>query len=408
LGPHDAKAMPPSTSPAFTPHLFAAGARFANLAVALDGSFVLTEGGTPTVPPPPGTRLASRRSHDGGVSWSQPVTIAAPAIQGGGMTVDEVSGAILCFSHPSHPHPRRPRPPFPARMFRSDDHGRTWREAAFAVEPDIHGHVPALHMAEHGITLQHGAAAGRLLRPARVYHGENHRGEPHLGYNIALFSDDRGRTWRCSAPFPDLGTGEGAVIERVDGTVLYSSRKQYFHPGQTVTSGRWFARSRDGGETWDALHCKETLPDGPRYRGPDRRGSNYNGHYGILAGLAAIPLRDPGNPGREILLYSSPDTPGHERIDLTFWASFDGGNTWPVKRCGQTGPAAYSTLAVGRPGTASAGWIGCAFESGVADAKEGVTAARFTLGWLLRGTLTGDGTLPAWALAAAERPPSLP
>lgn len=363
--------------------------RFPNLVVALDGSVVLSHGGSPAVPMPPGHRLISRRSADGGASWEPPVVIREPGIQGGGMLVDEQSGAILCFSHEHHPHPRRPQPPFPAQVHRSDDHGRSWQTQEARFLPDARGHVPALHMAEHGIALQHGAHAGRLLRAARVYDGDNHLGEVHIGYNIALFSDDAGVTWRPSAPFPDRGTGEGAIVELRDGSLLFSSRKQFFHPGQHLTAERSFASSRDGGETWHDAKSIAALPDGPRYRGSEKRGANYNGHFGILAGLTRVPDAE-----RDILVYSSPDTDGHERVNMTVWLSIDGGRSWPVKRRLFAGPSAYSTVIAGRPGTPSGGWIYCAFEGGAERTYEGIRLVRFNLAWLLAGEPTGDRTVP--------------
>lgn len=363
--------------------------RFPNLVVATDGSVVLTHGGSPTVPPPPGQRLVSRRSSDGGATWEPTVVIRKPAIQGGGMLVDERSGALFVFSHEHHPHPRRPLPPFPAQVHRSDNHGRTWRTQDAHFLPDARGHVPALHMAEHGIALRYGPRPGRLLRAARVYDGDNHRGEPHNGYNTAIFSDDGGVTWQPSAPFPDGGTGEGAIVELRDGTLLFSSRKQFFHRGQERSAARWFARSHDGGETWHDLSPIAALPDGPRYRGAEKRGCNYNGHYGILAGLTRVP-----DDERDLLIYSSPDTAGHERVNLSVWLSLDGGQTWPLKRSIFSGPSAYSSVIAGRPGTASAAWVYVAYEGGLQQMYEGVRVQRFTLAWLLAGDPTGNGAVP--------------
>ena len=52
---------------------------------------------------------------------------------------------------------------------------------------------------------------------------------------------------------------------------------------------------------------------------------------------------------------------------------------------------AYSSLAVGRPGTPSEGWIYLQFEGGP---KGGSTVARFKLSWILDGEKTGDGSIP--------------
>jgi len=73
------------------------------------------------------------------------------------------------------------------------------------------------------------------------------------------------------------------------------------------------------------------------------------------------------------------------------WASFDGGETWPIKRRVFEGPSAYSSLAAGRSGTPSEGWIYAHFEGGPIG---GSAVARFDLAWLLGGEPTGDGVVP--------------
>ena len=129
------------------------------------------------------------------------------------------------------------------------------------------------------------------------------------------------------------------------------------------------------------------LPDGPRYRGSERRDACYNGHFGMAAGLIRLPVS-----GRDILIYSNADHAGHERVCMTAWGSFDGGGTWPIKRLVYEGPSAYSSLGAGRPGTSSEGWIYLQFE----ERQGGGRMARFNLSWLLNGERTGDGHLPVW------------
>jgi hypothetical protein len=90
------------------------------------------------------------------------------------------------------------------------------------------------------------------------------------------------------------------------------------------------------------------------------------------------------------LLYSNADEESHERVRLTVWASLDGGATWPVKRLVDEGPSAYSSLAAGRGGTPSEGWVYLQYE----ERSGGGRVARFNLSWVLAGELTGDGDLP--------------
>ena len=103
-----------------------------------------------------------------------------------------------------------------------------------------------------------------------------------------------------------------------------------------------------------------------------------------MGGLVRLPVS-----GKDILVYSNCDSPQGRRLG-TVWASFDGGNTWPLKRLVFEGKFAYSSLTAGRPGTPSEGWIYCHFEG----PNEDSTVARFNLAWLLAGESTGDGTAP--------------
>ncbi len=345
------------------------GERFPNIVVTKKGT-VLAVWGSQSV--------RCRRSEDGGQTWEKEIAIAVPGFHGGGVTVDETNGHIFVFVQAQHP-------PAPLTVYRSRDDGKTWEQTPVTIHPDQKGHTPSMHMAEHGITLCYGPAKGRLIRPARVY-------DRPRGYNTAIYSDDGGATWHTSAPFPDEGTGEGAIAELTDGRLYYSSRKHHFENIADFSWKRFFAWSYDGGETWTHLAVSDVLPDGPRYRGEERRGSNYNGHFGMMAGLTRLPVR-----GRDILIYSNSDHEGHERIRLTVWAGFDGGQSWPIKRLVHEGMSAYSSLAAGRPGTPSEGWIYLFFEHG--DGKQqyaGRTVARFNLAWLLAGEKTADGDIPTW------------
>lgn len=356
------------------------GQRFPNVVVSTDGTVVATWGNK---------SCAARRSEDGGESWGPLIEVAAPGFHGGGAVADEINNTLIMFNDIVHP-PRTPQGETgPLEVYRSSDHGKSWAKIAVTINPDRNGNVPSRHMAEHGICLRHGPRCGRLLRTARVY---NPPGAVPPRYTLAIYSDDGGSTWHSSAPFPEPGTGESAVVELAGGQVLFTARKSSFDAAPAdFHAARHFALSRDGGETWAGLKTVGTLPDGPRYRGEERRGSNYNGHFGMLAGLTRLPLAD-----RDVILYSNADTPDHRRVRGTVWASFDGGDSWPVKRLVHEGPFAYSSLASGRPGTPSEGWVYMLFEGGKDDCYEGGRIARFNLSWLLEGEPTGDGKVPGW------------
>jgi len=87
-------------------------------------------------------------------------------------------------------------------------------------------------MNEHGITLRHGKQKGRLLRPARFYGKANKQEEWPNHYTNAIYSDDGGKTWLTSEPFPANGTGEATVAELSDGRIYYNSRRHSAPKGE--------------------------------------------------------------------------------------------------------------------------------------------------------------------------------
>jgi sialidase-1 len=194
-------------------------------------------------------------------------------------------------------------------------------------------------------------------------------------YSTAVYSDDGGAVWQVSKPFPVLGTGEATLAELSDGRILYNSREHMSR------GNRFFAWSHNGGDLWINASRSPDLPDGVR-------GSS----YGCMGGMVRLPLA-----GRDVLLYSNLDTDAGEmpaqvgastskgREKVTVWASFDGGQTWPVKRLVYDGPSAYSNLGVGRNGTPSQGKIYLIFEGGSSGCYEAVQVVAFNLSWLLNG-----------------------
>lgn len=331
--------------------------RFPNIVVTLAGTLLATWGSQ---------GVSVRRSEDGGRTWCEEIVITRVGIHGGGTTVDERTGQILVFVEGEHP-------PAPIELFVSQDDGRTWQSKPFTLHPDSAGNLPSMHMNEHGITLRHGAHAGRLVRPARWYAGQNDRARWPEHYTNAIYSDDGGTSWHTSEPFPENGTGEAALVELSDGRIYYNSRVHWeARPDNTRRRAAW---SHDGARTWSDYEIVEVLPDGHQHRS-----------YGCMGGLIRLPVE-----GRDILVFSNIDTARPRRERATVWASFDGGETWPVKRLVYDGPSAYSSLAAGRPETVSEGWIYLHFEGGAAA---GSSVARFDLSWLLAGESTGDGTIP--------------
>jgi sialidase-1 len=320
--------------------------RFPNVVVATDGTVIATWGRE---------NFRIRRSEDGGKTWGPEITIVNPGFQGGGTIVDENTGDILVFVEERHPIA-------PLKVYRSKDHGKSWAQEKVEILPNSKGDIPSMHMNEHGITLKYGKYAGRLIRPTRFYSGGNGRSFWDDHYTNAMFSDDGGKTWQASEPFPAKGTGEAAIAELSNGRIYYNSRRHKSTDGLDPRR-RYTAWSDDGGQTWKEMSITEALPDGDQNR-----------DYGLMGGLVRLPIKN-----HDILLFSNIESPSG-RTHGTIWASFDGGRTWPVKRLLEPGSFAYSSLSTGRKGTPSEGMIYLLYES-----DGGAKIARFNLVWVTNG-----------------------
>lgn len=304
-----------------------------------------------------------RRSEDGGRTWSAPQIVGEDAA--GTTVVDRNTGDVMVVR------------PEKGLLWRSKDHGKTWVRETIVVKPNAYGHgapggIPAeTSCSESGVTLQCGEHKGRLLVPARVMapYGNNDQEWWPYHYNTALYSDDGGKTWQTSAPVQS-GTGEGTLAEMSNGDVYYNSRSH-----MSIDHRRRIAWSYDGGTVYvDWRVCDDLREVGePFYF---KYGTEPS--YGCNAGLVRLPLECTG--GKDVLVFSTPDNPGKDRIRMTVWASFDRGRTWPVKRLVYEGPSAYSSLAAGRQGN-----IYLLFEKGVTKLYETVAFVKFDLRWLTEG-----------------------
>ena len=287
------------------------------------------------------------------------------------------------------------------------------------VLPDKNGNTLAMHFNETGVTLKGGNHDGRLLRPARWYAQGDFDDQMARHYTSAVYSDDGGVTWYASEPFPAMGTGEAALVQLSDGSVYYNTRRHWTpldrtepedgvnrdgvnrdgvtpldrtepedalaEKAQRYASGRtrrrWSALSTNGGAAWSDARLVGDLPDGPQ--GDD---------FGLFGGLArldpdALPDRRAGCD--DLLLFSNVE---HlcERRNGVVWLSTDSGARWLRKRVLDGGEFGYSSLAAGRAGTPSEGWVYCFFEAGRATRYFEVGSvgrlARFNMAWLVQGT----------------------
>lgn len=345
-------------APAFETQRLFKDQRYPNVVVTIQGTVLAVWGNDGVV---------VRRSEDGGKTWGSAISVSKKGYHGGGTTVDMTSGDILIFVEDR-------QPPAPLKIYRSQDDGKSWQIQKTKIEKDHNGNIPSMHMNEHGITLRHGRYRGRLIRPSRYYGPKGGEAEWPLQYTNAIYSDDGGRRWKTSKPFPENGTGEAALIELADGRIYYNSRVHWSkRPRNKRRREAW---SDDGGVTWKKWKIIDALPDGDQGR-----------TYGCMGGLTRLPSKD-----RDILIFSNLDTDAQHRERVTVWASFDGGKTWPIKRLIDAGRSGYSSLAVGRPNTPSAGWIYLHYEH---DPFKGAHISRFNLAWILGGQKTRNGAVPS-------------
>lgn len=347
-----------------------------NIDVAMDGT-VLFGGGDRsylrTIPISEGVNTPLWFSNNGGETWNSDASYPIFNVGSWGLQVDETNGDVLkLVSEFTIKNDEPGSAPTEFFMWRSKDHGSTWVKEKIEREKDVNGWYSWEGGCETGVTLRYGEKKGRLLRATRVFVEYSNYGDNfNKHYSSAIYSDDHGKTWHASVPFPVAATGEAALTELSDGSIYYNSRRHH------NSFNRMIAWSYDGGETWVESEECLSLPDGPRDR-----------EYGLKGGLVRLPLDN-----HDILIFSNVDSPSGRR-NSTVWASFDGGKTWPVKRLVDEGGSAYSSLAAGRNGTASEGLI-YMLKEGIGYVEEGenwsdvahngIKVARFNLAWITQG-----------------------
>jgi len=345
---------------------------FCHLEVAMDGTVLLFE--PVRFKDKPG-HIIVKRSEDGGKTWGPEIRVGeAVKIDGdmsddgrykgahvgwselGTTVVDENTGDIIVFATSFKPADI---------LYRSKDHGKTWKTEKTVFKPDVNGWLSSPDSScDQGVTLRYGKKKGRLVVPTQVWVGSidgdkrtylnKGQGRKYFctRYTVILHSDDGGKTWIPSAPFPLGGASEPTLAELTDGSIHFVSRS-HCRPGNKL-----IATSYDCGETLVNAHEDDELFDGP----PDV--------YGCKSAMIRLPYDD-----RDILIFSSPSPKIPKRHDITVWVSFDGGKTWPVSRLVKKGPGNYTWLAAGRKGTPSEGMIYLAAN------KDWI--ARFNLAWIL-------------------------
>ncbi|MFX0103521.1 MAG: exo-alpha-sialidase [Candidatus Hodarchaeota archaeon] len=327
--------------------------------------------------------MVLKRSLDNGETWEKMQVIAEfgeDSINNPQPVIVEDSGKIILFfqifPYPANTKALVPgyedpggeeasyinKPPFiqvlPRRVTKayyitSDDDGVTWSDPVDISRQVKRPEIPSLSSGPGiGIQLRRDKHAGRIIMPFNQ--------GPWNDWRVyAAYSDDQGKTWAYGDIAPEPETMEGhanevQMVELVDGTIMLNARIQ---GGNKL---RKISYSKDAGETWSPLE------DDPALIEP-------------VCQASLIRYTDPLDGYKSRLLFSNPATQT-KRINGTVYMSYDEGKTWPVSKVICDGNFAYSCLTV-LPDYK----IGCLFETGVKDAYQVLTFARFTIAWLSDG-----------------------
>lgn len=368
--------LPPAAEPMFEEQVLLDGDhpdyfcfRIPTMVKAVDGTLLLfAEGRVNNCSDTGDIDLVLSRSSDGGRTWSDPEVI----VEGNGETrgnptpvVDERTGRISLLSMRNPGTTWTPRTTY---LMHSEDNGLTWTEpvdiSAQVSEPDWSYWYATGPV--HGIQLQRGEHAGRLVVPVYFSPPSNtDRG------NALIYSDDGGLTWNLGAVDKQATevAGENTVVELTDGRLFVSTRggpREFDDPGH-----RGFTVSSDGGETFDAPVVSD-----PRLPSPI-----------IQASTLRWAATDQGD-ATDRILFSAPAHPAAREV-MTIRSSFDEADTWESWNEGKVvswGPAAYSDLVAIDDET-----IGLAYEAGGFSPYEEIRFARFNEAYLD----TPNGTPPA-------------
>ncbi len=288
--------------------------------------------------------LVSRRSTDGGKTWSPMKVIEDPGelwSAGNPATlVDRTNGRVWLLymrcKPGCNPDAARPGTDDSQQLARtSDDNGLTWSEPIdlTRVSRDFGDPRWRVTVAGPGGMIQ--TRTGRLVAPCWKF-------EPFMSF--ALYSDDQGKSWQRSSLIEGIGGNECQLVECAGGDLLMDLRME-------TDKRRYQSSSRDGGTTWSDI--RPGLPVTP-----------------VACAIERYTLKASGDD-RDRMIWTGPKGP--DRQNLVLRISYDEGLTFPVERSISAGPAAYSDLTILKDRS-----VGLLWERGVTHGYQYITFTRLT------------------------------
>lgn len=297
--------------------------------------------------------IISRRSTDGGATWSAPAIVALGTGTGKGFgdacIMQAKSGKIVAlFVGGNQFQGSTAANPIRSYMSTSTDNGLSWT-APRDLTNDLYGSNCADPVRKLWNGSFFGSGRGLTMRNGRLMAVMTIKPASGNYRNHAIYSDDEGATWKISNEAID-GGDEAKVVELDNNDILMSSR---------VSGNRLWTKSTDKGINW----------------GPKNNWSQINGNACDADIIRYTSTKDGYNKSR--LLHTLPNA--SDRRNLTMWISYDEGTSWSTKKTLCPGTSAYSSITILPDGT-----IGVYFEEDGSSAYT-MTFINFSLAWLTNG-----------------------
>ena len=326
-----------------------------------------------------GNDLLLRRSLDGGQSWLDPQLVVSHSDYGPGpisnfVMISDVSDgsvqALYCHNYAT------------VYSMKSHDDGVSFSdpvEITASLEP-FRTEYPWRVIATgpgHSIQLQMGPHKGRFVVPVWMSDGSGSEfGAGKLGHRpsnvVSIYSDDHGRTWHCGDTIVYHGPltvnpSETIPLQLENGRVLFNVRTE------STENRRLIVTSPDGATDWQIEKWDDALLE------PVCMASILKLAQQSENGVPYVLFANPDNLENE--LTPAGNNLAHDRKRLTVKLSEDDCESWSASRLIEAGPSGYSDLAQAQDES-----ILCIYEDGMLERMtdtKAVTVARFDLDWVM-------------------------